>query len=109
MGTAQISVAAADATTGTDLFSGKWFQQVAYPRVLLGIGVAGSSAAGDTELELFIDTVKVGTFFNTKTGFPNRDDMLAVNHPIPPNAQIHCYVKDAPSTNPINVIIETAE
>ena len=109
MGVGQVSVAAADATVGTDLFAGQWFQQVGYPRVLTGFAIKGSTAANDTKVDLFVDTVKVGTFYNTGTGFPNMDDVFPLRIPIPPNAQIHCYVQDAPDTNPINVMVVTAE
>ena len=109
MGVGQVSVAAATAVTGYDLVKDTWFQQVGYPRLLTGIGIKGSAAANDTEVDVFIDTIKIGTFFNTGTGFPNMDDVMPISHPIPPNARLHVYVTDAPTTNPINLVLTTRE
>ena len=109
MGVGQASVAAATATVGYDLLKDQWFQQVGYPRVITGFALKGSAAANDTEVEVFVDTIKIGSFFNTGTGFPNMDDVMPISHPIPPNARLHVYIKDAPATNPINLIITTAE
>lgn len=108
MPTGEISVAAATAVVGYDLFGDEWFQQSPKPRALTGIGLAGSAAALDTEVELLIGTVKVGNFLNTATGAVLMDahrkalDLLYV----PPGELLHLYVTDAPATNPINCVLE---
>jgi hypothetical protein len=104
MGIGVNSVAAATAVVGYDLASATIWQQTSSPRVLTGISLTGSAAAGDTKVDLFVDQVKIAEFFNSKTGFPNRDDVkgLSGNY-VPPGAQLHIFVTDAPATNPINV------
>jgi hypothetical protein len=106
MGVGQASVAAATAVLGHDLANGQIFQQQSVDRALTGFAITGSAAAGDTKVDLYIDTVKIGEFFNTTTGFPTQDHLvkLAGNF-IPSGAQIHCYVTDAPATNPINIML----
>jgi hypothetical protein len=111
MGTMEDSIAAASATVGTDLCDGNHFQQVGYNRALTGIAITGSAAAGDTKLALFVDTVKIGEYFNTTTDFPLLDahKRSLGGNLVPAGTQIHLEVIDAPSTNPINFIIEFAE
>lgn len=108
MGIGQISVAAATAVVGYDLFDGEWFQQLPYARAINTIGLAGSAAALDTLCELFVETVKVGEFYNSATGAVLMDahgqSLGAVF--VPPGSKLHLYVTDAPATNPINAIIE---
>lgn len=109
MGVGQVSVAAATAVVGYDLLNNTWFQQVGYNRVITGFALKGSAAAGDTAVDLFVDTVKIGTFYNTNTGFPNMDDLMPMRVSVPANARLHAYVTDAAATNPINVLMTTAE
>ena len=108
MGVGEVSVAAATAVVGYDLADGTWFQQLPYPRALTTIGLAGSAAALDTVVELFVETVKVGEFYNVATGAVLVDahgrDLGAVF--VPAGSKIHVYVTDAPATNPINMIVE---
>ncbi|MCX6497166.1 MAG: hypothetical protein NTU93_00015 [Arthrobacter sp.] len=97
-----VSVAAATAVLGYDIMQNTQLQQSANPRVLNGAGMRGSAAAGDTAVDLFIDTVKVATIYNTSTGVPNIDDIMPIDSLyIPPNALVHAYVTDAPATNPV--------
>ena len=105
------SMAAASATVGTDLFMGEIYQQSPNPRVLSGLAIAGSAAAVDTKLSLFVGTMKVGAMYNQRTGQPKvNEDMLDVGEiPIPPGEMLHLYVDDAPATNPINWIVEVME
>jgi hypothetical protein len=97
------SVAAATAAVGADLFSAETWARSPRNRVLNGLALKGSAAAGDTEVELFIDEVRVGNFFNTNTGFPNIDDLFALDRlGVPAGAQLRCLVRDAATTNPIH-------
>lgn len=101
------SVEAATAVVGYDLLKEAYFNQLTENRVIRGIGVAGSTAIGDTEIEVFIDQVKVGNYYNTRLGFPNEDDMVKLEAlGVPGGARIHAYVVDAPATNPIQVRLE---
>jgi len=110
MGVGEISVAAATAVVGYDLFQGTRFQQMGSPRALTGIGVAGSAAALDTILALYIDDVYIGSFYNTATGAVLLDSHLRPldRNYVPPFSQLHLIVEDAPLTNPINVILTWA-
>lgn len=102
-----VSVAAATAVVDADLFTGERWTETPQNRVVTGIAVRGSAAAGDTEVELFIDETRVGGFFNTTTGFPNADDVVPVEElGVPGAGQLSCIVKDAAATNPINVRID---
>jgi hypothetical protein len=104
MGVGVNSVAAATAVVGYDLSSNTIWQQQSQDRFLTGIALTGSAAAGDTKVDLFVDQAKVGEFYNSKTGFPNRDDVIELQgNYVPAGAQIHIFVTDAPGTNPINV------
>jgi len=101
MSTETFSVTAATAALGYDLFTGKTCQSSYRPRYLKGIACTGSTAAGDTSFDLFIDTIKIGTFTNTDTGVPNIDDVLPMGNLIPAGAQLHAYVTDAAASNPV--------
>lgn len=110
MGVGQFSVAAATAVVGYDLASGQIWQQQAKNRALTGFAIKGSAAALDTKVDLFIDTVKIGEFYNTGTSMPNMDDVIPLDmNFVPAGAQIHIYVTDAPGTNPINGILTWRE
>ena len=101
------SVAAATAVIGADLFTGEVWSRSPANRTLNGLGTKGSAAAGDTEFEVYIDEVRVGQFFNISTGFPNNDDIVPLETLfVPAGAQLRAIVRDAASTNPINVTVE---
>jgi len=101
-----VSVAAAVAVVGADLFVGEVWARAPFNRVLTGLGLRGSAAAGDTEVEYFIDEVRVTQQFNNNTGFPNIDDLIPVDAlGVPAGAQLRAVVRDAAATNPINAMI----
>ena len=101
-----VSVAAAVAILDADLFTGEVWARAPQNRVLTGIGCRGSAAAGDTEFEVFIDEVRVGNFFNVSTGFPNNDDLAPLESlGVPAGAQLRAIVRDAATTNPVNVMV----
>ena len=62
MGVIQASIAAATAVVGYDLLKDNMLQAVGYPRVITGVGLTGSAAAGDSAVDLYVDTVLVGQF-----------------------------------------------
>lgn len=102
-----VSVAAATAVVGYDLFQNQTWRVSARPRRLRGLACAGSAAALDTQVDLYVDQYYVGTFFNSATGAPNmdRDIVPLKGNYVPPGATVACIVKDAPATNPINVVL----
>jgi len=100
------SVTAAVAILDADLFTGQVWARAPQPRILEGFALRGSAAAGDTEVELFIDEVRVGGFFNNALTFPNNDDLMPLESLyIPPGAQLRAIVRDAAATNPINAMV----
>lgn len=110
MGVGQFSIAAATAVLGYDLAQGTIWQQQSKNRYLTGFALKGSAAAVDTKVDLFIDTVKIGEFYNTNTGMANMDDVIPLDGNFcPSGSMIHIYVTDAPTTNPINGILTWRE
>lgn len=105
MGVGTFSVAAATAVVGYDLAQNTVWQQESRPRVLTGFGLKGSTAGADSKVSIFIDTVKVGEFTNIDVGVPNINDVFPMNNLVPSGAQIHIYVDDAPTTNPLNGVL----
>jgi len=106
----EVSVAAATAVVGYDLFQDEWFQIMNEDRTITGIGVAGSAAALDTEVELFVGTNKVGNYLNKAAGAVLMDaHRVDLEADVEAGDMLHCYVTDAPATNPINVQLEWDE
>ena len=103
----QVSVAAATAVVGYDLFRDQTWRVAAKSRRLRGMGMAGSTAALDTSADLFIDQFHVGKFYNSAAGAVLLDAhmMPLKGNLVPPGATIACIVADAPATNPINVVL----
>lgn len=102
----QVSVAAASAPVGTDLFANETWKRRPFARLLRAVGVKGSAAGGDTEIELFIGETRIANVFNVDTGLPNRDNAMPVGRLIPPNEELRAIVVDAPATNPINLFVD---
>ena len=102
------SVAAATATVGYDIAKDKNWRQRSYDRILTKIGSCGSTAAGDCEFEAMVNGVNMGAFRNITTGWPTKDHMMDQAIPIPANALLELLMTIAPTTNPINVIVEFA-
>lgn len=101
-----VSVPAATAILNADLLTGERFKRTPQGRTLEGVALKGSAAPGDTEVEIFIDEVRVGDFFNNATGFPNNDDLLPLESLfIPGGAELQALVVDAATTNPVNLML----
>ncbi len=114
MGQATISVAAATATINTDLlqvdlYGQRIARQAGANRVITGIGVCGSAAAGDTIVDFFVEDVFYGSYYNSTTGFSSNDYIFRAEMIVPAGAQIRCIIRDAPTTNPINVTLVWTE
>lgn len=103
----QVSVAAATAVAGYDLFRDQTWRVSSKLRRLRGMAVAGSAAALDCSVDLFVDQFHVGRFFNSATGFPLMADHLIPlkGNLVPPGATVSAIVAIAPTTNPINIIL----
>jgi len=102
----QVSVAAATAVAGYDLFRDQTWRVSSKPRTLQGVMVAGSAAAGDSSFDLFVDQYHVGRFYVLATGWPTRDHLIPLKgNFVPPGATIAAIMQTAPTTNPINVIL----
>tara|TARA_Y100000310_G_scaffold324642_1_gene386804 strand:+ start:983 stop:1312 length:330 start_codon:yes stop_codon:yes gene_type:complete len=98
-----VSVSAATAVLGYDLATNTEWQQAGRWRKMVATGLKGSAAALDTQVRIMIGSAQVGTQFNSGTGAPNRDDMFRIGSLVPPNTEVHFFISDAASTNPINL------
>ena len=92
---------AAVAVVGADLFSGETWARSPVNRVLNGIAYTGSAVIGDTEIEVFIDEVRVGSFFNSALLTPqiDRDIQPLEALGVPAGAQLRAVVIDAAATS----------
>ena len=102
----QESVPAATAIVGFDLLQGSTLRQSNKNRRIVAIGLTGSAAALDTLCQLFIGQINVADIFNSATGAPDRDSMFRVGDFVPAGVEVRMPVVDAPTTNPINPIID---
>jgi len=103
-----VSVAAASAPLGHDMLANR--QDVAVSsarRVIRGLSVVGSAAAGDSRVQVKVGANVVATMYNTATGFPTYDaSTFRTNYLVPAGSPISIIVDDAPVTNPLNVLID---
>ena len=92
---------AAAAIVGADLLSGQVWARTPQDRVLTGIAYTGSAVIGDTEVEVYIDEVRVGSFFNSALLTPqvDRDIQPLEDLGIPAGAQLRALVVDAAATS----------
>ena len=109
MGMGQVSVAAATAVLGYDMTQGTLWSVQGNNRVLTGIAVTGSAAAGDAKVDVFVDQYKIGEFYNTTTGFPTRDHFYNLNNIVPAGSKISIIVTDAAGTNPLNIVVQWSD
>ena len=101
-----VSIAAAVAIVGADLFAGERWKEQPNDRVMTGLALRGSAAAGDTVVDLMVDETRVAQLVNNATGFPDNDDMVDLAVIIPANAELSAIVTDAAVTNPINLRVD---
>jgi len=103
----QVSIAAATAVVGYDLFQNTTWQTSSKPRVLKAIAAAGSTAINDCEFDLFVENTLIGHFYNTRAGVlaPLQEDIIPLgNRYVPAGSKISAIVTNAAVGNPINVI-----
>jgi len=101
----EVSIVAATAILGYDMFRDEPWTVAPQNRVVTGVAVTGSAVAGDAAIEVRVGTTTVAKKFNTTTGFPNRDHVVPLNAFVPGGSKINGPVVDAPITSPLNVLI----
>ncbi len=102
----QVTVTAAVAVAGYDLFRDQTWRVAARQRKLRGIAVAGSTAAGDCYFDLYVDQYHIGRCYNLAVGWPTRDHLVPLKgNLVPPGATISAIMGVAPTANSINVIL----
>ena len=103
----QVSIAAATAVLGYDLAGGTTWRVAGRARRIIGAGLAGSAAALDAKVDLFIGDMKVGELYNTSLGAVQRNvDIFRIGQIVPAGAPVSAKVVDAPATNPLNLTID---
>jgi len=104
-----VSVPAATAIVGNDLFANTFWKTSGRRRMIRALGFLGSAAAGDCQADLMVGEVTYANPINITTGFPTKDHMFpSGNIPIPPGTPVSLIVRDAAATNPINAKIDIA-
>lgn len=82
-------------------------------RAIRFVGLTGSAAAGDMEVELFVGNMRVGNIVNTKTGLGTLadEDLMPVGRSVlcPAGTRIHCFTKTVSGTNPAQLVLVTDE
>ncbi len=103
-----LSIPAATAVVGYDLLTNRPdIQSSAGPRVLRALGLTGSTAAGDTAVDIKVGNRTVATLYNTATGFPTNDaSKFPTSYAVPPGSPVSIVVTDAPATNALNLLID---
>lgn len=97
------SVAAASATVGTNVFSGKAYASKPNLRNFKQLGIVGGNAINEAKLELLVGGVSQGFFLNTASGVaavPN-EMMKDVDVGVLPNELIELIVRVAPTVSPL--------
>jgi len=106
MASVEISLAAASAPLGTNMLADSPHRQAGRARTLRSAALAGSAAAGDSEISILAGTTEIARIFNSATGFPTRDHLKGIQEMIPENQELSAIVVDAPATNPLNLHLE---
>jgi len=103
-----LSVAAATAVVGYDLLTNRPdIQNSAASRVLRGLALTGSAAAGDSVVDIKVGNRTVATLYNTATGFPTADaSLFPTQYSVPAGSPLSVIVTDAPATNPLNLLVD---
>lgn len=102
-----IEVAAADCAVGDNLIEGHQQERVAYGRLISAYGLTGSTAIGDTELEIRVDGKRRITLINTELTLALVPaQKLGCREFVPPNALVEVVCTDAANTNPVKLAID---
>lgn len=103
------SIAAATAVVDYDLLTNQPGKATGNHRVITGVSLLGSAAAGDTIVDLKVGETRVARLYNRTTGFPNMDDMRPLESMVPAGEPVSAIVADAPATNAINVEVKVED
>lgn len=106
-------IAVADAGQGVNLANGKFWATSKWNRMVTGMALTGSAAAGDTKVSIFYGTTKIAELKNSSTGLAIDTDKDLIPH----NSNLFCasndaisvIVDEAPSTNPIQLLLIISE
>jgi len=110
MGFFVTQTAAATAVLGYDLLVNSQVSNSSQNRILQGACLTGSTAIGDAAVDVYIDSLRIATIYNSKLLAPNIDDIIPIDNLIvPAGAILHAYVIDAPSTNPVFMGLSLAQ
>jgi len=104
----QVSIGAAVAVVGYDLFQNTTWQVSSKPRVIKAIAGVGSTAINDCEFDFFVEDKLIGHFYNSRAGVlaPLQEDIIPLgNRFVPVGSKISAIMTVAPTANPINVIV----
>ncbi len=105
-----VGVAAATAVLGYDMFTSEPWARSPTHRTLNEIGVAGSAVIGDSEVDLYVDEIRIGNFFNTALLLPGFDQMIALGRLfVPAGALLRALVRDAPATSILYIRVDLAQ
>lgn len=105
-----VGVAAATAVVDYDLFTGEVWARQPQDRSLEGFALAGSAVIGDSEVQLYVDEVRVGGFFNNRLLLPTMDELVPLESlGIPGGAQLRCIVRDAPATSILYAMVQVED
>lgn len=108
------TAAAADAPLQTDLLRNSIHRLASEDREITGAILGGSTAAGDTKIQLFVGDVQVAELVNilltgngagTLTGYT----LFPIDAIVPGGAELRAIVSDAPTGNPVTLYIEIDE
>jgi len=99
------TVTAAVAVVGANVLDAERWARSPANRVLRAGAYTGSAVIGDTEVDFFIDEVRVGSSFNTALLVPQVDrDMVSMGDlMVPAGAELQAVVIDAAATSPVFV------
>jgi hypothetical protein len=107
-GTFEVSIAAATAVLGFDMFQNATWKTSAINRIIRAFGLAGSAVVGDCSVSLRVGQTEVVSKFNSALLFPKREEMISVNARVPAGMPIGCIITDAPATSVLNALIDIA-
>jgi hypothetical protein len=98
---------AAEAAVGRDILASESWARTPRNRALTHVAYTGSAVVGDTSVDVFVDEVRVGSFFNSALLTPqaNRDLQPVGPVAVPAGSALRCVVTDAAATSPIFVMV----
>jgi len=112
MATYVFEESAAATAVGTDIASGVRGQTSPKARVIRGLAVVGSTAAGDAAIDLYGGDLLLGRFYNSSTGtaYDMSKDFVPIGNVILlPNEPLHIVVADSGVGNKLYIHVTLDE